>query len=616
MLEWDISASAGKKRILIRTVGKAEPGKLSCILGPSGAGKSTLLNVLAGRQLTCRGFRIDGELRANGHVVKPSKLRPQVAYVMQKNEFFATETPREAMAFSARLRLSSAQMKQVEREGGLQQHISGLIDSLGLSSCCDRPIGGQSLSGISNGEKKRVSIGVELVTQPSIVFFDEPTSGLDSFGAFQVMRIAKALAHRGCTVVCTIHQPSSEIFALVDHVICLCDRRSVFQGEVSQLRRWVELSGHPVPSNHNPADHVMFLMETGKLRRVDRAAEPHQSGSWHSAASPENPGLDSMTHARRPFRTQLRCLVGREWRRLWRDGSSLQLRLLLSLALALLFSLVFAGVGQHEVPDQLHQLGSHCPLGRRLGQLGRHVIGSRLQGWHRLGERLLHPEAAGLRERLQRELEYHYKAVVQLAFVSMFSACQPTILSFPLERAVFLREFSGNMYGSVAYFASKMFVEVPLSAIQALLALVIAHKLMLLQGDFFEMWLAMCLLCACGVSFSLLIGSFVRFPRESGAIGPLVFIPQLLMSGTFIPVRAIPSFLRWMQYLSFLQYAVKLLSIVEFRRSDPLLRRLIFKTMEVNADFEAVYFGCLVVLCLCFSCTAVVLLSRRAQSIY
>eukprot|EP00435_Cladocopium_sp_Y103_P020125 s928_g4.t3 len=184
-----------------------------CILGGSGAGKSTLLNVLAGRQLTSRVFHIDGELRVNGRTVEPWRLRPRVAYVMQKDEFFATETPREAILFSARLRLPASHLSVLE-EKGIDSYIGQLLDSLGLSQCCDRRIGGASLNGISNGERKRVSIGVELITRPSIVFLDEPTlgltTGLDSFSAWQVMRIVKDLADSGCTVVCTIHQPSSE----------------------------------------------------------------------------------------------------------------------------------------------------------------------------------------------------------------------------------------------------------------------------------------------------------------------------------------------------------------------------------------------------------------------
>jgi len=535
---------------------------------------------------------------------------------MQKDEFFATETPREALFFSARLRLPAPHLTRLGEQGRLTAHISDLLGSLGLSDCCDRPIGGPSLNGISNGERKRVSIGVELITQPSIVFLDEPTTGLDSFSAWQVMRIVKALASSGCTVICTMHQPSSEILALVDRVICLCHRHAIFQGRSTELPRWLERSSYKCPPEYNPADYVMFLMETEPRDRIEALAEHgndmiSQDGSFRPSAEGEvtlrrlNP-----SKLRKSFALQVWCLTCREWRNLRRDSNSLKLRFFLTTFLAVLFSLVFMNIGEHPVLAELH---------RHMGWLGGQRLQTRnpyVKGVRRLCLRFLCPEVTALRQQLQRELEYHYKAVVQVGFVAMFSACQPTILSFPLERPVFLREFSANMYGTIAYFISKMLVEVPLGAAQAFLALVISHRMMRFQGDFLEMWMTVCLLNACSVSFSLLIGCLVRFPRESGAIGPLVFAPQLLMSGTFIPVQAIPSFLRWMQYFCFLQYAVKMLAIVEFRRADPMLRRLIFRTMEVDPELTNVYIGILMAMCVLFSLLAIRQLTRKAHSIY
>eukprot|EP00971_Amphidinium_carterae_P231955 4603303-Amphidinium_carterae.1 len=124
-------------------------------------------------------------------------------------------------------------------------------------------------------------VAEELITQPSIVFLDEPTTGLDSFAAWQVMRSVKALADGGCTVVCTVHQPSSEIFALIDRIICLCHQSTIFQGDLqalvrgppkivqfhhiirpgraSELSHWLEAGGYSCPPEHNPADFVMCL---------------------------------------------------------------------------------------------------------------------------------------------------------------------------------------------------------------------------------------------------------------------------------------------------------------------------------------------------------------------
>mmetsp|Transcript_16906 Transcript_16906/g.39352 ORF Transcript_16906/g.39352 Transcript_16906/m.39352 type:complete len:697 (+) Transcript_16906:80-2170(+) len=613
LLEWDMTVTAGRTSILSRSTGRAKPGEVCCILGPSGAGKSTLLNVLAGRQLKKKGFYIGGDLRVNGRVLEPWRLRPRVAYVMQKDEFFPTETPKEALAFSARLRLPAMRLRELEQEGRLGGHLTDLLVALGLEECCDRPIGGSSTQGISNGERKRVSIGVELITQPSIVFLDEPTTGLDSFAAWQVMRSVKALADGGCTVVCTVHQPSSEIFALIDRIICLCHQSTIFQGRASELSHWLEAGGYSCPPEHNPADFVMFIMETepkGRLLQLSHAGRVSRPNSFRPSADAVQGRLNA-AKLRKSFCLQLRCLVQREWRNLWRDSSSLQMRFVLTAALALLFSLVFIGIGEHTVLEDLRRITGASQFTRHTLEKGRF--------WRKvlhLGARALKPEVLSLWQQLQTELEYHYKAVVQVAFVAMFSSSQPTILSFPLERPVFLREYSANMYGTVAYFVAKLLVEVPLSAAQALLALAISHRLMRLQGSFLLMWLTVCLLCTCSVAFSLLIGCLVKFPRETGAIGPLVFTPQLLMSGTFIPVKAIPGVLRWMQYICFLQYAVKLLALVEFSQTDPTLRRLIFRTMEVNPELIMMYLALLLLMAVCFSWAAIVILTRKANSIY
>eukprot|EP00435_Cladocopium_sp_Y103_P039117 s1390_g10.t1 len=194
-------------------------------------------------------------------------------------------------------------------------------------------------------------------------------------------------------------------------------------------------------------------------------------------------------------RTQVWCLTQREWRNLRRDSASLKLRFVLTAFLTMLFSLVFSCVGQHPILQKLRRKGP-------LHTLLVHPSLRRLQ-------RIVYADEVTLLQQLQQEIEYHYKAVVQVGFTAMFSASQPTILSFPLERPVFLREYSSNMYGTFAYFLSKMFVEVPLGAAQALLALSISHHYMRFQGEFWEMWATVCLLNACAVSFSLLIGCLV-----------------------------------------------------------------------------------------------------------
>jgi ABC-type multidrug transport system ATPase subunit len=132
-----------------------------------------------------------------------------------------------------------------------------MITELGLTSCADTIVGGELIKGISGGERKRTSVGVELVVKPALVFLDEPTSGLDSFSAVQLCQVLKKVANAGSSVLFTIHQPSSEIFNSFDHLILMNKGRVMFQGPVTEVPGFFGECGHPNPPNYNPADWVM-----------------------------------------------------------------------------------------------------------------------------------------------------------------------------------------------------------------------------------------------------------------------------------------------------------------------------------------------------------------------
>lgn len=147
------------------------------------------------------------------------------AYVTQDDVLLGTLTVRETIAYSAHLRLPAAMTEEEVNES-----IEGVIAQMGLQDCADRVIGNWHLRGISGGERKRVSIAIEILTRPSFLFLDEPTSGLDSASAFFVVQTLQDIAHCGRTVVSAIHQPSSEVFALFDDLCLLADGETVYFG--------------------------------------------------------------------------------------------------------------------------------------------------------------------------------------------------------------------------------------------------------------------------------------------------------------------------------------------------------------------------------------------------
>jgi ABC-type multidrug transport system ATPase subunit len=234
--------------------GEVPQKETTAIMGPSGAGKTSLLNILAGRATTGGRIKISSDVRLNNYTVDPTNIavRKLIAFVAQDDSLQVTSTPREAIMFSAKLRLPRS-----TTDSQLEKLTNRMIEELGLTSCCDTIVGGELIKGISGGERKRTSVGVELVTKPALVFLDEPTSGLDSYSAVQLCQVLKKVANAGSSVLFTIHQPSSEIFNSFDRLILMNKGRVMFQGPVGDVPDYFSLHGFPSPPNYNPADWVM-----------------------------------------------------------------------------------------------------------------------------------------------------------------------------------------------------------------------------------------------------------------------------------------------------------------------------------------------------------------------
>lgn len=158
--------------------GEVPKKEITAIMGPSGAGKTSLLNILAGRTRTSGNLTISSDVRLNNYAVDPTSLetRTQIAFVAQDDSLQATATPREAIRFSAKMRLS-----RDTTEEELDTLTNRMLDALGLTTCADTFIGGELLKGISGGERKRTSVGVELVTKPALVFLDGEFHDLCNF---------------------------------------------------------------------------------------------------------------------------------------------------------------------------------------------------------------------------------------------------------------------------------------------------------------------------------------------------------------------------------------------------------------------------------------------------
>jgi len=223
-------------------------------MGSSGAGKSTLMTLLAQRVNTKSDtITVSGDIRINNGPISANILSKHSGYVLQDDILMQTQTPRESLQFSANLRLPTS-LSPSEKQTRVQK----LLDALNLTKAAETRIGGVTNKGISGGERKRTNIGIELVTDPSLLFIDEPTSGLDSTSALNVIFILKALAHRqNRTVITIIHQPSSEAFDEFDDLLLLAAGRVLYHGPAKDALAWFKHVGYACPDRTNPADHFM-----------------------------------------------------------------------------------------------------------------------------------------------------------------------------------------------------------------------------------------------------------------------------------------------------------------------------------------------------------------------
>jgi ATP-binding cassette subfamily G (WHITE) protein 2 (SNQ2) len=249
-------------RILQNVSGRIEPGEMCSLMGSSGAGKSTLLDILADRKTI---GTITGNIYINGQHRTPKFMQSSTAYVTQDLSFLFYLTVRETLEFAAEFRMSEHDSKQLK-----EQRVHDLLHTLRLSHIADSIVGDEGFGGgrISGGERRRLSIGVEIINLPKLIFLDEPTTGLDSASANEVISAVRILANQQRTVICTIHQPSQKCFMMFDKVLLLGKGQMLYFGMVSQMKQYFHTCIYEFyyKPGRNVADYMMDI-GSGTYRR-------------------------------------------------------------------------------------------------------------------------------------------------------------------------------------------------------------------------------------------------------------------------------------------------------------------------------------------------------------
>ncbi|KAI7757931.1 hypothetical protein M8C21_007667 [Ambrosia artemisiifolia] len=361
--EMVLEGAADKKLQLLSDVsGVFLPGVLTALMGSSGAGKTTLMDVLAGRKT---GGYIEGEITISGFQKEQSTFARVSGYVEQNDIHSPQVTVMESLLFSAFLRLPPDVLEKERRE-----FVEGVMRLVELDVLRDALVGIPGSTGLSTEQRKRLTIAVELVANPSIIFMDEPTSGLDARAAAIVMRTVRNTVDTGRTVVCTIHQPSIEIFEAFDELLLMKrGGRVIYGGKVGEradilIKYFESINGiSPMPSDYNPANWMLEMTTPAVEERIgqDFAVIYKNSNQYREIealieqTSTPMPGSEPIHFSTTYSQTNLYQFKTCLWKQnlvYWRSPQYNVVRLLFTTLCALIIGSVFWDIGSKRNSTQ------------------------------------------------------------------------------------------------------------------------------------------------------------------------------------------------------------------------------------------------------------------------
>ncbi|XP_075320543.1 broad substrate specificity ATP-binding cassette transporter ABCG2d isoform X3 [Odontesthes bonariensis] len=513
------------------------PG-LNAILGPTGGGKSSFLDILAARK---DPVGLSGEVLIDG-APQPPDFKCLSGYVVQDDVVLGTLTVRENLRFSAALRLPSS-VPQSEKEA----RVNHLIKELGLTKVADSKVGTQMTRGISGGERKRTSIGMELIIDPPVLFLDEPTTGLDASTANSVLLLLKRMAAHGRTIIMSIHQPRYSIYRLFDTLTLLVSGKMVYHGPAPNALDYFSSIGHPCEPHNNPADffldvingdfatttvtkeqgtEALDFVEDGSTRQSieEHLVEEYRNSSYSSETQAElkriaqNKECASRTKSctityTSSFFHQLRWVLQRTFQNLLLNPQTSVAQLGVNIFLALVVGAIFFGVKDDQSGIQ-----------NRTGAL----------------------------------------------FFIATNQCFSTVSAaevFITERKLFVHEYISGYYRVSVYFLSKILSDITMRTITSVIFSVIVYFLIGLKptvAAFLVFTLTVTLVANTATAMTMAISADQSVVALASILMTISFVFMMIFSGLLVNLPSILDWLAWLKYFSIPRYGLAALKINEF----------------------------------------------------
>jgi len=553
---WRLGRTAPEKHILRDISLEFQPGTLTGIMGASGSGKSSLLNVLSCRLRPGEGYLVSGVVKFNDRQLAPAACRAAVGYVTQHDALLPLLTVTEALLFSAQLRLPTWLDDDVKR-----QRVQTVLLDLGLRDCGDTLIGadvseaaagggggatagggagggGTSAGkrGVSGGERRRVSVGVQLLTDPAVLLLDEPTSGLDAFTAFNMgVTLRRLAAEEKRTVVATMHQPREGLYAMFDQLVLMAHGRLGYAGPGGDAALAYFAAG-PLelhyPARTNPADFLVDCCcvntrnansETESRALVERildayaqrrgkACDDAERGGAVEAESGESVAL-GIERPMAPLQVTLPLLVARSWRNTSRDPGQAIARVMQILSFGAILCCFYTRLGHDDTRSVQNRMG----------------------------------------------LLYELMALV---FVGMLNC----IAVFPAERNVFFRETADGQYSTLSFVSCYSLLELPGEIVGSLVFAIMMCPIAGLKdtaASFFSMAYVVFCITSAGESVGIAFCAAIYHVGFSVTIVSIFLSFFTVMAGFFAP--GMPYWLQVINHCSVLKYGGNVLVVSEMR---------------------------------------------------
>lgn len=544
IVPWPASSnrSPSEKSILNGISGTVCPGEILAMLGPSGSGKTTLLTALGGR---LHG-KLSGKITYNSQPFCGA-IKRRTGFVAQDDVLYPHLTVTETLVFTALLRLPNTLTRDEK-----VQHVEHVISELGLTRCRSSMIGGPLFRGISGGEKKRVSIGQEMLINPSLLLLDEPTSGLDSTTAQRILTTIKSLASGGRTVVTTIHQPSSRLYHMFDKLVLLSEGYPIYYGPASAALEYFSSIGFStsLPSV-NPADLLLDLAN-GIAPDSKSALDHQQRETMEQDQKMVRKALVSAYE--KNISTRLKAEL---------CGAGLEVNNVYNTYIKEAASARHDG-HDHWCTSWWHQFKVLLQRGLRER---RYEAFNRLRIFQVLSVATLggllwwHTPSSHIEDR-----------IALLFFFSVFWGFYPlynAVFTFPQERRMLIKERSSGMYRLSSYFLARTVGDLPLELALPTAFVLIIYWMGGLKPEPFTFILSLLVVLynvLVSQSLGLAIGAILMDIKQATTLASVTTLVFLIAGGYYI--QQIPPFIVWLKYLSYSFYCYKLLLGVQYREDD------------------------------------------------